>query len=130
MTGRPWIEPNDVKSYSDLADVQNRADAKLEIDIRRAESYIIKYTNNDFSDAEKYPDSVPDDIKVADILLAEYFAHNKSVIGNKKSESFDDYSYTVEDATIDVTTLGLDTLLDPYIIPKTSGKVNMRMRKL
>jgi hypothetical protein len=126
---RPWIAPSDVKDYSDLADVQNRSDTKLTIDIRRAESYIIKYTNNDFSD-DKYSDSIPEDIRVADILLAEYFAHNMSVIGNKKSESFDDYSYTVEDSTIDVTALGLDTLLDPYVIARASGKVNMRMRKL
>lgn len=129
MATRPWITPSNVIEYSDLAEVQKRSDMKLKVDIRRAESYIIKYTNNDFSDEEKYPD-IPEDVKVADILLAEYFAHNISLIGGKKSETFDDYSYTVDDATIDVTALGLDTLLDPFIITKASGRVNMRMRKL
>jgi hypothetical protein len=126
---RPWITPDAVKEYSDLEDVQKRSDTKLAIDIRRAESYIIKYTNNDFSDV-KYAGGIPEDIRVADILLSEYFAHNMSIIGNKKSESFDDYSYTIEDATIDITALGLDTLLEPYVITSVSGKVNMRMRKL
>lgn len=129
MITRPWITPAEVKEYSDLEDVQKRSDSKLTIDIHRAESYIIKYTNNDFSD-DKYSDSIPEDIRVADILLAEYFAHNMSIIGNKKSESFDDYSYTVEDSSIDITSLGLDTLLEPYVITKVSGRVNMRMRKL
>lgn len=126
---RPWILPSDVKEYSDFEDVQARSDAKLAVDIRRAESYIIKYTNNDFLD-EKYAESIPEDVKVADILLAEYFGHNISIIGSKKSETFDDYSYTNDDSAIDVTALGLDTLLDPYVVTKATGKVTMRMRKL
>lgn len=126
---RPWITAEEVIAYSDLSNVTSRSPVKLGIDIRRAESYIIKYCNNDFSD-EEYKDSIPEDVKVADILLAEYFAHNKAMIGSKKSETFDDYSYTVDDSTIDVTSLGLDTLLGPYVKTKPAGNVNMRMRRL
>lgn len=126
---RPWITAQEVIDYSDLSDVVTRSPAKLSIDIRRAESYIIKYCNNDFTD-EEYNDSIPEDVRVADILLTEYFAHNKAIIGSKKSETFDDYSYTVDDSSIDVTSLGLDTLLGPYIKTKPAGNVNMRMRRL
>lgn len=52
---RPWITPGDVRDYSNLDDVKSRSDLQINIDIRRAESSIITYTNNDFSDT-KYAD--------------------------------------------------------------------------
>lgn len=127
--GRPWIKPEDVKEYSDLEDVKNRSGTKLSIDIQRAEAYIISYTNNSFS-GQDYADGIPENVKVADILLSEYFAHNKQMIGVKTSETYDDYSYTVSAPTIDVTTLGIDVLLNPYVKPKAAGKVTMVCRKL
>lgn len=127
---RPWITPGDVREYSNLADVKSRSDLQINIDIRRAESSIIAYTNNDFSDT-KYAEEVPEDVRVADIILSEYFSHNSAASGTaKKSESFDDYSYTTEDSFIELKSLGLDALLEPYMIPKASGKVTMRLRKL
>lgn len=126
---RPWITPNDVKNYSDLENVKIRTDTKLKIDIQRAEAFIISHTNNSFTDS-KYADKVPEDVKVADIILAEYFAHNTQAVDKKTSETFDDYSYTISSSTIDITSLGIDTLLEPYVMTKASGKVTMRLRKL
>ena len=48
MAERPWAVPADVISYSDYKQVQDRAEAKLRVDISRAEQYVIAYTNNDF----------------------------------------------------------------------------------
>lgn len=125
---RPWITPQEVKDYSDLNDVITRNDTKLKTDIRRAESYIMHYTHNTFPD-EEYT-TVPEDIKVACIILAEYFAHNSKLAGSKTSETFDDYSYTMNHSEIDVTSLGLDTLLEAFVNTKASGKTTMRLRKL
>lgn len=126
---RPWVTPTDVKDYSDLEDVINRSEKKLKFDIQRAEAYIISFTNNTFSDAE-YNSGVPEDVKLADMILTEYFAHNKQNIGKKTSETFDDYSYTASSSEIDVKTLGIDTLLEPYVKSKASEKLTMRLRKL
>lgn len=126
---RPWIQPEDVKEYSDFDDVKNRSNSKLKIDIQRAEAYIISYTNNPFSE-EEYVDGVPENVKVADILLSEYFAHNKQTIGEKTSETYDDYAYTISSSTIDVTTLGIDVLLESYVRTKKTGRVTMVCRKL
>ncbi len=127
--GRPWVTPEDVKDYSDLEKVKNRSDAKLKIDIQRAESFIIHYCNHDFS-AEKYMGSVPENVKTAAVLLAEYYAYSKQNVGSKVSETFDDYAYTTSDSQIELSTLGLDALLDQYIEERADGHVNMRLRKL
>lgn len=127
---RPWIEASAVKEYSNLEDVKSRSDFQMGVAIRRAESFIIEFTNNDFSD-EKYMGGIPEDVRIADIVLSEYFAHNSAANGTaKRSESFDDYSYTAEDSMIDIHSLGLDALLNPYRNIKASGKVTMRLRKL
>lgn len=127
---RPWIQACDVREYSNLDDVKSRSDAQMEIDIRKAESHIMLYVNHDFSE-EKYQGQVPEDIRAADIVLSEYYAHNSARSGMAKiSESFDDYSYTSEDSFIDIKTLGLEALLKPYRNPKASGKTTMRLRKL
>lgn len=126
---RPWIKPDDVKEYSDLEDVITRHEKKLKFDIQRAEAYIISFTNNTFSDID-YPDGVPNDVKLADMILSEYFAHNKQNIGKKTSETFDDYSYTTSSYEIDVKSLGIDTLLKGHVKNKASEKVTMKLRKL
>ena len=137
MATRPWITAEEVIGYSDFADVQNRASAKLTFDIQRAEAFIIAYCHRDFSeddiDDEVVP--IPDDVKTADILLAEYYAHNAQAIakvGAKQSESFDDYSYTMaaSDMSAILKALGIDALLNPYVVSDASGNMFMRLRKL
>lgn len=126
---RPWVTPKDVKEYSDLSSVQNRRDEKLKIDIQRAESYIIHYCHHDFS-AEKYAGSVPSDVRMAAMLLAEYYAYNKQNVGTKTSETFDDYAYTTSDNQIELSTLGLEALLDQFVEDKANEHFIMRLRKL
>jgi len=130
MATRPWVTPQDVKEYSDREDVQNRTDARLRVDISRAEQYVITYTHNDFT-GEEYAEGVPEGVKTAVILLAEAYAYN-AVVSTKelKSETFDDYSYTAERSTVSLDSLDLAALLDEYVVSAASNAVTMRMRKL
>ena len=50
MAERPWATPEEVKEYTDYPSVKKRDDAKLKIDITRAEQYVISYTNNKFEE--------------------------------------------------------------------------------
>ena len=131
MANRPWITPADVIAYSDYTQVCSRAESKLQVDISRAEQYVISYTNNDFADA----DEIPEAVKTAVILLAEAYAYNacadaRSGGRRMKSESFDDYSYSSDDAYIDIDSLDVKILLDPYVKVDAKSGVTMRMRKL
>jgi hypothetical protein len=129
MAARPWITPQEVKEYTEYPSVKSRADAKIAVDISRAESYIIDYTNNDFGSAEY----VPKEVKTAAILLAEAYAHNAANAPKDgyKSETFDDYSYTLADnPNINLDTLDIATLLDGYVVVKPKDGVTMRLRKL
>ncbi len=131
MAERPWTVPADVTSYTDYKQVQERAEEKLRVDISRAEQYVIAYTNNDFSDIEV----IPEPVKTAVILLAEAYAYNacadpKSGGRRMKSESFDDYSYTADDAYSSIDNLDVKALLDPYIKVTARNGITMRMRKL
>lgn len=126
---RPWVTPKEVREYSDLPSIQSRQDEKLEKDIQRAESYIIHYCNHDFSD-EKYAGDIPKDVRMAALLLAEYYAYSKQNVERKTSESFDDYSYTTSDNQIEISTLGLETLLDQFVRNKAKERFNMKLRKL
>lgn len=129
MATRPWATPAEVKEYSDRPAVQQRADAKVAIDITRAEQYIIAYTNNDFSDAAKYPD-VPAAVKTAAILLAEHYGFTaKSGGGVMKSETFDDYSYTAAEGSL-VDLLDLGPLLDEFVVTAARSGVTMKLRRL
>ncbi len=127
--GRPWVTPKEVKAYSDLPSIQSRQDEKLQNDIQRAESYIIHYCNHDFSD-EKYAGGIPKDVRMAALLLAEHYAYSKQNVGRKTSETFDDYSYTTSDDQIEISTLGLEALLDQYVKNKAKERFNMKLRKL
>lgn len=126
MASRPWVIPLEVKEYSENKDVQERTDARIAVDITRAEAQIIKYCNNDFS---QY-DTIPDDVKTAVILLAENYAYSSAKIkkGGILSESFDDYSYTADSNAynIDIGELGLEALLDQYKKAST-GKISMSL---
>lgn len=131
MAKRPWVTPAEVQAYSDRPAVKNRADSKLSVDIGRAEQYIIAYTNNKFEDAAQYPE-IPESVKTATILAAEAYANN-AVEGAKtmKSETLDDYSYTLADnATVRIESLDLAPLLDEFVLAATRSGVAMKLRKL
>lgn len=136
MASRPWVTPAQVKAYSDIAAVQNRDDAKLAVDISRAEQRVIAITNNRFDGlnpdgTDKYP-AIPEPVKTAVILLAEACAKrvaDASAAKSLKSETFDDYSYTAEVTSISESDLGLDDLLRDYV-QEASGNVRLRIRKL
>jgi len=130
MADRPWVMPQEVKEYSDYKAVQDRADAKLAVDITRAEQYVISYTNNTFESVEK----IPAEVHTAVTLIAEAYAFNAGnaiQAGTYKSETHDDYSYTVADSQhIDVDMLGIAPLLDGFVIAEPRSGVTMRIRKL
>lgn len=138
---RPWVTPQEVIAYTDIDAVAQRSATKLAIDISMAESYVISYTRNDFSDDE-YATAIPDAVHNAVLILAEAYA--KAAIlgaasadamagaGGLKSETFDEYSYTVSDGSysFSASSLGVDVLLDPYVLKEAQGTVTMRLRKL
>lgn len=127
MAARPWAAPKEVRDYSDKKAVQERTDARLAIDISRAEQYVISYTKNDFSEYEEIPQSV----KTAVILLAEAYGYNSAIKSKEmKSETFDDYSYTAESKEIELSGLDIDTLLEDYVNVKPKNGVTMRLRRL
>lgn len=131
MAERPWVTPEELKDYTEFEEVKNRADSKLKIDISRAESWVIDYCNNRFDDPEKYPD-IPENVKTAVLLIAEAYAHNavEQTKVRLKSETFDDYSYTAESSIIDVGKLGVESLLDDYVVVQPLNGVTMRLRSL
>lgn len=129
MPARPWITPEQVREYSETPEVVSRTDAKLAVDISRAEQYILTYTHNKgLLDMEELPEGV----KTACILLAEAYAHNAALTSSKtlKSETFDDYSYSADHSDIEVRNLDLAALLDDYVVAAANGTVTMRMRRL
>ena len=133
MAERPWVLPKEINAYTDIEAVQQRKKDKLEMDIARAEQYVITYTHNRF---EGY-DKIPGPVRTAVILLAEAYASyanqlKKTGGGAVKSETFDDYSYTAGEGTFEdfVKALDLAALLDDFVIKQASGTVTMRMRRL
>ena len=133
MAERPWVLPKEIKAYTDIEAVQQRKKEKQEVDIARAEQYVITYTHNRF---EGY-DKIPGPVRTAVILLAEAYASyanqlKKTGGGAVKSETFDDYSYTAGEGTFEdfVKALDLAALLDDFVIKQASGTVTMRMRRL
>lgn len=130
MATRPWVTPSEVRAYSDYAEVAARTDAQLATDITRGEEYVIAYTNNNFADAATCP-VIPAAVKTAIILLAEAYGYNShAATATMKSETFDDYSYTVEHKTIDVERLDIKALLDGFVVARAHQGTTMRMRKL
>ena len=129
---RPWITPDDVRGYTDSEKVKARSNLQLEFDISRAENYVISYTNNRFN-TEEYIKKIPDDIRMALILLAEAYAlksvHASAVV-SIKSETFDDYSYTIDTERTDlIADLQLGPMLEPYM-SSNSGDTVVKLRKL
>ena len=130
MAARPWVTPQQVKEYTDHKEVAERADEKLLLDIARAEAKVIKLTHNRFED-DKYPE-LPPSVALATILITEAYAKNAVLKTKKqlKSETFDDYAYTVESGEISLDNLDLDELLNDFIVPEDCGSITMRLRKL
>lgn len=127
MAKRPWVMPGEVKDYSEIPAVQQRSDARLTVDIARAEQYVITYTHNSFEDGEEIPQSV----KTAVLILAEAYGHNAVIAAKEvKSETFDDYSYTAETSQISIEGLDLAALLDDFVKTEPRNGVTLRMRKL
>ncbi len=128
MAQRPWVSPAEVKAYTEYPSVAERDILKLSVDIARAEQYVTSYTNNTFKEYEEIPASV----KTAVILIAEAYAYNTALTKReKKSETFDDYSYTAADSeAIDIDSLDLAPLLEAYSVAKSTNNTIMRMRKL
>ena len=71
MADRPWVTPEEVKEYSEIPAVQQRSDARLAVDITRAEQYVITYTHNSFKEGD-----LPQAVKTAVLILAEAYGHN------------------------------------------------------
>ena len=127
MPERPWVKPKEVRDYSEIKSVQGRTDARLVIDIARAEQYVISYTGNDFSEYEE----IPQNVKTAVILLAEAYGYNSAVSAKElKSETFDDYSYTADTSLKSFDDIGLKPLLEDYMKDKDNGSIVMRLRRL
>lgn len=133
MAERPWVLPEEVKAYTEIESVQGRSEARLAVDIARAEQYVISYTHNRFTDC----DEIPTPVKTAVILLSEAYAAHASQLkktggGALKSETFDDYSYTAGESTVEdlVKDLDLDALLDEFLVAEPRSGVTMRLRKL
>lgn len=127
MAKRPWVTPQEVKEYSEIPAVQQRSDARLTVDIARAEQYVITYTHNSFEDK----DEIPAAVKTAVLILAEAYGHNAVVAAKEvKSETFDDYSYTTETKEISAEALDLAALLDEFVVKEPRNGVTLRMRKL
>ena len=80
---RPWVLPNDVKSYTSHKEVSERSDEKLTFDIARAEMKIIHITNNKFAEY----DEIPEPVRMAVILVAEAYAKNDMKRQRRKSKA-------------------------------------------
>ena len=127
MAERPWVTPEEVREYSEVQGVKERTDARLSVDITRAEQYVITYTHNDFSEYEE----IPAPVKTAVLILAENYAHSALIVARGvKSETFDDYSYTASDSAASMEDLGLAALLDGFVNAGANNSVTMRMRRL
>lgn len=114
---RPWITADELERFTERTEVKDLNPLRKSVMINLAESKIIAYCHHDFSD-EKYPE-IPMAVKNATYILAEAFCYNdrRQTTGVIKSETYDDYSYTIESSEIstDFDVLGIATLLKPYV---------------
>lgn len=124
---RPWVTPEEVKTYTDHKEIAERSNEKLKTDIFRAEQKVISITHNNFDSEEL--EKIPESVKIAVMILAEAYANN-SIEKSKKqirSETFDDYSYSLDSGIIDIDSLDLDYLLKEYMLEAGSGNAILRM---
>lgn len=125
------ISTADLINYTDSEKVKVRAVAKLEMDIRRAQSKVLQHLKRTETDALFIPE-VPQAIKDSMILYAEFLSL-KEIEKHKagiSAESFDDYSYTRSSTGIEEP--DVFDLLDEYILgePLNSNKVVLKARFL
>lgn len=115
---RPWVRPEQLVEFSEHESVKSKSTIRLSAMISLAESKIIAFCKHDFSDEDKYPE-LPLDVKNATLILADALCYNDSlqISGTLKSETYDDYSYTVEvkEISTDFDILGIESLLKPYV---------------
>lgn len=125
------IIPQDVIEYTESEKVKSRAENKLQMDIRRAQSKVLQHIRRT-EDDELFKEGVPQAIKDALILYAEYFALKEidKQSSGMQSESFDDYSYTRSNVSIEEP--DVFDLLDDYILgePLNLNKVVLKARLL
>lgn len=124
---RPWVAPDEVRAYTDHKEIAERPDEKLRTDIFRAEQKVISITNNRFDCAEL--EEFPEPVRIAVLILAEAYANNSIEKAKRqiRSETFDDYSYSVESGVIDIDSLDLDYLLKDFMLDSGNGNVVLRM---
>lgn len=125
------ISTTDLVLYTDSEKVKARDVAKLEMDIRRAQSKILQHLKRTETDSLFIP-AVPQAIKDSLILYAEFLSL-KEIEKQKagiSAESFDDYSYTRSSNGIEEP--DVFDLLDEYILgePLNSNKVVLKARFL
>lgn len=128
MANRLWVTYDEVLKITKHPDLFEKNKLRVEMMISIAESKIISYCKNDFSNDIKYPE-LPTAVKSATLILADALVYNdnlrtESVI---KSESYDDYSYTVDvnESTVALDELGLSSMLDPYVREDTGGNMKL-----
>lgn len=124
---RPWVIPDEVRAYTDKEEVAERDEAKLRTDIFRAEQKVISITHNSFDSPEL--EAIPEPVRIAVMIIAEAYASNSIEKSKKqiKSETFDDYSYSLESGMIDIDSLDLDYLLKEFVQDETRGKLKFRI---
>lgn len=127
MAQRPWILPDDLREYTENQSVRERSDARLAVDIRRAETYVSQYCGHSF-DGPEYA-LLPEDVRIAALLTAEFYAQRSAAEAGGasllKSESLDDYSYTTRDTQSALDNLTIGPLLDPYTVKVPRRGVRM-----
>lgn len=124
---RPWVTPEEVKTYTDHKEIAERDDGKLKTDIFRAEQKVISITHNNFDSDEL--EEIPDPVKIAVMILAEAYANN-SIEKSKKqirSETFDDYSYSLDSGVVNIDELDLGYLLEDFMMDAGNGNVRFRI---
>lgn len=133
MATRPWITPKEVRDYTGYKEVKERTDEQIAVDITKAEAYVIRYTKRKFDSigADGITEELPVEVKTAVIILAEMYAYNAAIRQVRmKSETFDDYSYTVDTSEITIDSLGLEGLLDGYVKDVAREGIIFRVRRL
>jgi len=124
------ITPQDVREYTTSKKIKRRTDEQLQVDIYRAELKLQAVTGRKLDDP--IFDPLPANVKIFLILWTEYYSLSADVESTtKKSETFDDYSYTNYNGVTVKEPESLDLIKD-YI--KDNGEVGtqlfMRMRRL
>lgn len=123
------IEPADLIGYTAFDVVKQRATEALKFDIIQAKQDIFAFTGQTFTDP-KYAPTLPDEVKLAFIKVAEYYAlvnSDESLVKGIKSEKIGDYSYQVGEGKLQ--SFSLDNLLAGHIILGKSG-LRFRMRSI